>query len=129
MNKSLIKFSLFAFLFVFGLLFGIEAKKNNVDETEKATETIQATHYISRIENGQFVYEPMHDNREALLEPQSDAKKDLETHEQNDEATHEHSGPKMNKTGKLDRIGQALGAKLSEITRATLEKSISVFID
>lgn len=131
MNRNAWRFLFLCFLFVFGLLVGLEAKNNKASEpTESnARDTfINSNHYISRIENGQLVFEPVH--QQGVEKPSQNELlhvSDVEHKNEMDQLVQNHDGPKMNKKGKLDQMGQSLGSKFSQLTRATLEMSFSLF--
>lgn len=133
MKRDLINLLTLLFIFIFGLLFGIEISKKEPNTSQAvAPPFLDQTHYISRIENGRFIYEPMHPQTlDSTLEGDPVLVEQMEI----DNATKmEHtevasSGPIMNKKGKLDQFGKSLGSKFSEFTRATLVKSIGLFAD
>lgn len=126
MNRGAWRFLLLCFLFVFGLLVGLETKRNNVAETDARDTFIDASQYITRIENGQLIFAPVH--QQGIEKP---AQKDVEKIHVSEQIEEREvgeliqDGPKMNKKGKLDQIGQKLGSKFSQLARATLEMSFS----
>lgn len=129
MNRIFTKLLMIGLLFVFGLLFGLQSKENPALDAEDARETfIDPKKYISRIENGQMVFVPVHSNSQA--EKKDKYRDDKVNQESKDEASNKtDEGPKMDKRGSLDQIGQTIGNKFSEFTRITLEKSFSIFIN
>lgn len=127
MNRGLMKFIIICFLFFFGLLFGVEFNKEKVPDPDVYRSHIASDQYISRIENGQFIYQPVHQSdhtiKQKLEEPNTSVQKTEKA------LPTKKEGPKMNKQGKLDQVGKNLGSKFSQMTRSALEKSFSFFTD
>lgn len=117
------KFLLILFLFFFGLLFGLEIRKQDHQYDDARNTFIDPTKYISRIEDGQFVFEPIHvpDQESSDAEPMQNEEEHIT--ELNEK------GAKMKTEGRMDRLGQRFGEKLSEITRITLEISFGLIVD
>ncbi len=130
MNRGMFKLLLLTFLFIFGLLFGLQLKKDNLVESDALNTFIDSTHYISRIENGQFVFEPVHQRNLTAPNNSSELSELIPSTEQPiviDNTVTNNAGLKMNKKGKLDQMGQKIGKKFSQLTRTTLEMSFSLF--
>lgn len=123
MSPRMIKFLFILFLFFFGLLFGLEIGDHERNYDDGRDMFIDPSRYITRIENGQFVFEPIHEPND-----QSNMSVDtMVTEEQIEDS--KTTGPKMKKEGRMDQLGQRFGQKLSEITRTTLEISFGLIVD
>ncbi|WP_028987170.1 hypothetical protein [Thermicanus aegyptius] len=152
MGKGVSGFLLLLFLFVTGILIGMQMDREKKgiptpSDTEFGVNPLET--YIVRIENGKPVYAPIHPFSQgnqgeadsgSLSNPQethvpnasTDMKESDHRMEVGESGTNEgdrkETAPVMAQEGDWDRLGRNLGNQLSSFTQKALERVVGFFV-
>jgi hypothetical protein len=144
MDSKLTKMLLIMFLFVVGILIGLESANGGLEKAAVEEMDITPSSYVTRIENGELIMVPAHGSGKEKdiengkdMQGEKNEKETLESevqssNEQRSEIENSQQGKQeimMNREGFLDRLGYNMGNAISSWTRTALEKAIGAIVD